>query len=303
MPLPLNPNTFANYPLDRAAHLRKEPEWLHAALTAPETRFTPFAERKPLLRPGDPASPCWLDPAAAEALAPGAPVFLGLDEAGHARFAFETTADLAATPLAGAGEFTEMRAAAMQVAGGDSAILGTAKSIFEWHARHRFCANCGQPTQVVEGGWKRECAACGVEHFPRVDPVVIMLATWNGHCLLGRGKRFANLNMYSALAGYIEPGESIEEACARELFEEAGVRAVAVRYHSAQPWPFPSTLMIGLFAEVEDGAIAVDKEELEDARWFSRDDAQAALERRHPSISVPQRLAIAHQLIKTWAYG
>jgi NAD+ diphosphatase len=301
--LPANPNVFANFPLDKHGHRRKDAQWLEGALAAPEARITPFHKCQPFLLEGG-REIAWLGPHALGAIADAdaTMLFLGVDDAGAAHFALDMRRDPAETPLAELGEFTEMRAAAAQLPGADCAILGCAKSLFEWHARHGFCANCGAKSIVAEGGWKRECPACGAEHFPRVDPVVIMAATCNGKVLLGRQKRWP-AGMYSALAGFLEPGESIEEGCARELFEEAGVVATNVRYHSTQPWPFPSSLMIGLIADVASEAVNVDGEELDEARWFTRDEAQALIERRHADAFAPGALAIAHQLIKAWAFA
>ena len=172
--------------------------------------------------------------------------------------------------------------------------------MFEWRRRHGFCANCGQPTLAVEGGWKRVCDACRTEHFPRTDPVVIMLPTFGDRCLLGR-QRVWPKGMYSALAGFLEPGESIEEACAREVMEEAGLTAVSVSYHSTQPWPYPSSLMIGLFAEVSDDKAAADDTELEEVRWFTRPQIQAMLRGELSDARAPGMMAIAAQLIKAWA--
>jgi NAD+ diphosphatase len=285
------PNAFAASPLDRAAHLRRDAHWLAAALRAPQTRFVAIGAAKPLLRDGTIA---WLTPD--QAPADAVPVFLGVDRAGAAVFAAETQ-DAPQDAV-----FTELRTAAMTLPGEDIAILGCAKSLVEWHGRHPFCAACGAATVSAEGGWKRVCPACAAEHFPRVDPVVIMVASRGEYCLLGRQKRFPP-GVYSALAGYVEPGESAEEACARELKEEAGVVATRMRYHSTQPWPFPSSLMIGLLAEVEGKALTIDYTELEDARWFSRTETRAMLEGRHESLRCPPPLAIAHHLIAAWAFS
>ena len=179
-------------------------------------------------------------------------------------------------------------------------MAATAKAVFEWRRRHRFCSACGQESQVAEAGWKRTCPACGVEHFPRTDPVVIMLPVNGARCLLGRQAVFPR-GMYSALAGFMEPGESIEEACARELSEEAGLHATSVHYHSSQPWPFPASLMIGLIAQVADGEARPDQTELEAVRWFGRDEASALLQGEVTDTFAPPSFAIAHQLIKAWA--
>jgi NAD+ diphosphatase len=184
-----------------------------------------------------------------------------------------------------------------------AAMLAAAKALMNWHARHRFCSNCGSPTEVAVAGWRRDCPVCKAIHFPRTDPVVIMLAVDGDACLLGRQPRFPK-GMYSALAGFVEPGETIEAAVRREVREEAGVVCRAVQYFASQPWPFPASLMIGCFAEAESRKLEIDQVELEDARWFSRHEAIALVERRHPdSLTAPTPMAIAHHLLKRWAYN
>ena len=183
-----------------------------------------------------------------------------------------------------------------------TAMLAAAKALMNWHARHRFCSNCGSPTDVAVAGWRRDCPLCKAIHFPRTDPVVIMLAVDGDACLLGRQPRFPK-GMYSALAGFVEPGETIEAAVRREIHEEAAVTCGAVQYFASQPWPFPASLMIGCFAEAASRGLKVDKVELEDARWFSRDETIALVERRHPDgLTAPIPMAIAHHLLKQWAY-
>jgi NAD+ diphosphatase len=184
----------------------------------------------------------------------------------------------------------------------EASMLASAKALMHWHARRRFCSNCGAPNEVAAAGWRRECPVCKMQHFPRTDPVVIMLAVDGDACLLGRQPRFPKA-MYSALAGFLEPGETIEAAVRREIQEEAGVACGEVRYFASQPWPFPSSLMIGCFAQGLSRALEVDRVELEDARWFPRDEALALLERRHPDgLIAPIPMAIAHHLLKRWAY-
>jgi NAD+ diphosphatase len=183
-----------------------------------------------------------------------------------------------------------------------AAMLAAAKALMHWHARHRFCSNCGAPTEVAVAGWRRDCNVCKANHFPRTDPVVIMLAIDGDACLLGRQPRFPK-GMYSALAGFVEPGETVEAAVRREISEEAGVVCDKVQYFTSQPWPFPASLMIGCFAEAKSREIKVDRVELEDARWFSREEAVALLEKRHPDrLAAPVPVAIAHHLLKRWAY-
>lgn len=178
--------------------------------------------------------------------------------------------------------------------------LGEAKALMDWHRRHRFCASCGAPTTAFTGGFRRDCASCGAHHFPRVDPVVIMLVTDGERCLLGRQPQFAP-GMYSALAGFIEPGETIEDAVRREVMEEAGVPVGAVRYLASQPWPFPSSLMIGCTAQALADTIVVDRLELEDARWFTREEARSMLAGEHPEgLSAPRPMAIAHHLLRVF---
>ena len=185
----------------------------------------------------------------------------------------------------------------------DLALFAEAKSLLYWHARHRFCSNCGAPTQMGAAGWRRDCSACKGMHFPRTDPVVIMLAVDGDHCLMGRQGRFGK-GMYSALAGFLEPGETIEEAVRREIREESGVFVGTVAYLASQPWPFPASLMIGCLAHALTRELAIDHTELEDARWFSRRDVELMLAGDHPEgFSAPQRVAIAHHLLRAWASG
>ncbi|MCB8821703.1 NAD(+) diphosphatase [Microvirga rosea] len=177
--------------------------------------------------------------------------------------------------------------------------LAMAKSLLDWHARHRFCANCGSPTRHAQAGFRRDCPECSAQHFPRTDPVVIMRITRGDKCLLGRQARFA-AKTYSCLAGFLEPGETIEDAVRREVFEEAGIRVGQVRYLASQPWPFPSSIMIGCAGEAETDEIVFDTAELEDARWFSRDDVRRMLEGTHEEFAAPSPIAIAHHLLRQW---
>ncbi|GAA0735933.1 NAD(+) diphosphatase [Sphingomonas japonica] len=182
----------------------------------------------------------------------------------------------------------------------EMALYAAARSVVDWHARHRFCANCGQPTDAFKGGWGRQCKGCGAQHFPRTDPVVIMLAEHGDQVLLGRGKGWPE-GRYSALAGFVEPGESIEEAVARETWEEAGVRVSHIRYVASQPWPFPSSLMIACIGMAEDTALTIDATELEDALWASRDEVCAVLRGEQGRFVAPPEYAIAHTLLSEWA--
>lgn len=188
-----------------------------------------------------------------------------------------------------------------QLREGEAATFAAARSVLDWHARHRFCANCGAPTAMFRAGWGRKCGACDTEHFPRVDPVVIMIAEHDGRALLGRQPSWP-AGRYSALAGFVEPGESLEEAVRREIDEEAGVKVGAVRYVASQPWPFPSQLMVACIGVADGDALTIDTNELETAGWFTRDEVHAALA-GDPSapFGAPPRFAIAHTLLTEWA--
>jgi NAD+ diphosphatase len=195
---------------------------------------------------------------------------------------------------------TDLRSIAVQglVGADDLAPLAEAKALLGWHARHRFCPNCGSPTNLVQAGWRRDCPVCKAQHFPRTDPVVIMLVIAGDRCVLGRSRRFAP-TMWSCLAGFIEPGETIEEAVRREVLEEAGITCGRVKYFASQPWPFPSSLMIGCHAQALSDKIVIDYEELENARWFDRDELAAMLKRQHKDgLTTPPPVAIAHHIIR-----
>jgi NAD+ diphosphatase len=229
--------------------------------------------------------------------------FLGLDDRGPV-FAVHLDGEMAEAHQ-GRDDVTlvDLRTIAVQglIPAETIGILGQAKSLMYWHQRHRFCSNCGAPTQVAAAGWRRECDQCAGQHFPRTDPVAIMLAIDGGRCLLGRQARFPQ-NMYSALAGFIEPGETVEDAVRREIREEAGIRVGRVAYLATQPWPFPASLMIGCLAQSLSSTLDIDRTELEDARWFSIDECRMILANTHPDqILCPPTMAIAHHLIRAWA--
>lgn len=301
-----DPMIFSQNPLNRAGHERANPDWLAAQYARPEALFVPLwhlnALILPALHPTDGPDVGWL-PAAALGPDRGTwpTIFLGINRRDKPLFAVDvsTMADPENQgPFAGMGQFEDIRglAATGQMGSGDLAILAQARALIDWHARHGFCAQCGGQTFAAEAGYKRVCGQCSGEHFPRTDPVVIMLATDGDRCLVGRQAGWPD-TMFSALAGFVEPGETIEEAVAREMMEEAGIAVTHVRYLGCQPWPFPSSLMIGCLAEATTTEIMLDAQELEDARWISRDEARAALDGQGP-ISAPPAMAIAHHLMR-----
>ena len=304
------PHVFTASPLDRASHLRRDEGWLGARLGASESRVLPLWRLKVLISPDDEPSIAWQPAGELASFAGGEEeaVFLGLGH-GVAHFAVGVAVNddpARAGPLAGKGKFIDVRTIAPHLAEGEAAILAQARSLVDWHTRHRFCAACGAPTVAVEGGHLRRCTkeGCAVQHFPRTDPVVIMLVAQGDRCLLGRQPVWPK-GVYSALAGFVEPGETIEEAVRREVREEAGVRVGAVRYHSSQPWPFPSSLMVGCMAEARSEEISIDGVELEEARWFNRDEIgeMAAAWHNMRALRLPPPMAIAHQLCRAWLRG
>jgi NAD+ diphosphatase len=300
-------NTFAGNPLDRASDRRSNADWVAARLADADSLALVMWNGRPMVekREGGGSQIAYVRADLASELSNGSErlLFMGLwKETAVFALDIEGQVDPADGPLEGLGRFEDLRAIALDLPPADAAILATAKAMFEWRRRHRHCPNCGQPSEPTDGGWKRVCASCKAEHFPRTDPVVIMLPAHGERCLLGRQAAWPK-GTYSALAGFLEPGESIEEACAREIWEEAGLRTVSVRYHSTQPWPYPSSLMIGLIAEVEDGEAAPDQTELEEVRWFTREEARALITGGLSGARAPGAVAIAHQLIKAWAEG
>jgi NAD+ diphosphatase len=303
---PLGRPAFVANILDRAAHLRGNDDKLLALEGSPTSRAY-VVHRDSLVvknEGGGSRALLGIDEALKFGANPGT-VFLGLRD-GAAIFGMGMSGQ-AAEKLVGRDDVavTELRGMAMQgvVPPEQLSAIAMAKSMVNWHQRHGFCANCGARTAMKEGGWKRECPSCKAEHFPRTDPVVIMLVTSGDKCLLGRAPRFAP-GMYSCLAGFVEAAETIEDAVCREVFEEAGIRCTDVAYYMTQPWPYPSSLMIGCTARATNEDIVVDQTELDDARWFSRDEVKLMITRKHPdALAGPHPFAIAHHLLGRWVHG
>ncbi|MCA0405217.1 MAG: NAD(+) diphosphatase [Proteobacteria bacterium] len=313
---------FATNTLDRAAQLRTKPEAVEALRAADEARFYAFCgDYAVLAKEG--AEPLW-----ALSKLPGQghfreEVFLGIEDAaqkwepvlgGEAssknipRGRFAIAIDPSQEEALKADEsllVIGLRALAFEemVAPPHLGAIAQGKAMLHWHATHRHCAVCGAPSAVADAGYKRECQACGALHFPRTDPVVIMLAVKDGKALLGRSPRFPP-GWYSTLAGFVEPGETIEDAVRRETVEEAGIAVGRVTIMANQPWPFPASLMIGAYCEALSDAITIDHEELEDCRWFSREEIRTMIDGTHPEgLGVPAKMSIASHLIRHFVAG
>jgi len=300
---PLDHPAFVSHQLDRAAHLRFSDEKL-LALEGKSSSRAYVVHRDSLVMKQEAAGPralLTIDEALKAGANPGT-IFLGLRD-GAAVFGMGISAAAVETLLTRDDVvLSELRGMAMQgiVPPDQLSAIAMAKSLVSWHQRHGFCANCGTRSAMAEGGWKRVCPNCKIEHFPRTDPVAIMLVEKGDKCLLGRQKQFPP-GMYSCLAGFIEAAETIEDAVRREIFEEAGIRCTDVKYYMTQPWPYPSSLMIGCSARATSDTITIDHMELEDARWFDRDEALLMLKREHPDgLAGPHPFAIAHHLLGRW---
>lgn len=279
---------FTGSRLDRADHIRADPEAL-AGLTNWRARLLAMDGLMPAV--GDDGALAWTS--LADAAEDAELIFLGLDD-DNACFAAVPAAGDAAPRIAN----PQLWALMASLPPADLALYGGARSLADWHARHRFCAACGGATRIAKGGWQRDCEQCKAAHFPRTDPVTIMLVEHSGRALLGRGLGWPEGRL-STLAGFVEPGESIEEAVAREVLEESGVRVRDVTYVASQPWPFPSQLMIGCHALADDDALTMDATELAEIGWHSRAEVAAALDGEGSFIAPPPH-AIAHHLLRWW---
>lgn len=310
--------TFGTSGLDRAAHLRGDAAQIAALLQEPTAGMVPLWRGKPLLQSdgtGDGRRLVWLSvghPALDQA---GPPLFLGLDGVGP-RFAVDLSgwepdhlpdgldAFLDASEqhhpaLSDSQKFAELRGVMTTLSVRDAEFAATARAVLGWHQSHRFCARCGTESQVAMAGWQRDCPACSAKHFPRTDPVVIMLITHGNDVLIGRSPGWPD-RMYSLLAGFVEPGETIEAAVRREVAEEAGVTVGPVRYLTSQPWPFPASLMIGCQGVATSRDITIDPSEIEAAQWVSREDMAQVFTGTHPDIAPARKGAVAHFLLSHW---
>lgn len=302
-PFPLGQPGFVSHPIDRAAHIRADADKLFALEGDRKARAYVVHRDSLLVTQGadGPRALLTLDEARKFGANPGT-IFLGLHE-GAPVFGMGIAA-AAAEDLMGRQDVGVENLRAVAASGAiparELSTIAMAKSLVSWHQRHGFCANCGARTSMAEGGWKRVCPTCKTEHFPRTDPVVIMLVTAGDKCLMGRQSQFPP-TMWSCLAGFVEAAETIEQAVQREILEEAGIHCTDVRYYMTQPWPYPSSLMIGCTARATTTDITVDRNELEDARWFTRDEAVTMLAKTHADgLTGPHPVAIAHHLLANW---
>lgn len=288
-------NLFAGGTLDRAPKRRADEGWLATRFSDPRSRIVPIRKTRNLVTRNENPRAVWLPGGHPDLQAEAAtgPVFLGI-VGDTVYFAVEVTADLPAH-----GEFADLRRVAALLDPAEGSVLAYARGMIYWHVRHRFCGLCGSPTRSRQGGHVRRCrnADCGASHFPRTDPAIIVLVTDNNRCLLTRQQPWPRA-YYSALAGFVEPGESVGEAVEREVAEETGIEIDSVRYHSSQPWPFPSSLMLGFTATYRAGALEVDHEELEDARWCEREELRKLI--AAGEMRLPPRPSIARRLIDEW---
>lgn len=308
-------HTFAGNSLDRADTMRRDEAQIQAATDHHTSLYLPLRKLNVLVNPAPSKSSatdsalqlCWLSQhQVAAANISVTPVLLGTRQA-TAHFAIDVSELDDPRTVLGLAEdchFEDCRSAAMMLSADQSGIVAQSRSQIDWHRRHQFCSVCGKRTSSQKGGHVRRCPSCKSEHFPRTDPVAIMLIVDGDRCLLGQSAgRLARTGMYSALAGFIDQGESIEEAVRREVGEEAGVQVADVRYHSSQPWPFPSSLMIGCHGRATSTEICMDTTEMADVRWFSRVEVDTALRDRNGDLKLPGPIAIAHHLIASWVAG
>ncbi|ESW70473.1 MULTISPECIES: NAD(+) diphosphatase [unclassified Mesorhizobium] len=291
---------FAGNTIDRQSENRAD-DSVERALADPSARLLPMHGGRLYLKLHDGSFDPWFDLAESQKLQPSLAqgVLLGFAESGPV---LAVPVGLDPEQLPETMKAIDYRSVYMQGLIDEAAAgaLAQGAALLAWHATHRFCSKCGHESHMRAGGYKRHCPNCGTEHFPRTDPVAIMLTATREKCLLGRGRHFGP-GMYSALAGFIEPGETIEAAVRRETLEEAGIRLGRVVYHASQPWPFPYSLMIGCFGEPLNDDIQADLNELEDCRWFFRDEVRSMLERTHKdNLVTPPKGAIAHHLIRAW---
>lgn len=299
---------FANNPLDRMSSIRGDQEWQRQSKLAGNSIFLVFKTGKPLIKVSSDTSiksqiRYFSSDQVKGHLDSQLVIFLG-QYSDHNYFAINLENDLSPDLYKNDSKFIDLRSIAQNLSAEDTGILAQAKSIIDWNLNHKYCSKCSSSKlEIKDTGYKKYCLECKTEFFPRVDPVVIMLPTFEDKCLLGRQKIFPP-RMYSALAGFLEPGETIEDAVIREVKEESGLDVTNVQYKFTQPWPFPYQLMIGCFAEAKGDVLNIDKDEIEDAIWLTKEDLNRIFVGKHPNrIWIPPAMAVAHQLIVSWMHA
>ena len=298
---------FAGNPLDRGDIERRDEQLLKNMVWQDNAKFLPFHTLNPLILKKERAELAWIGNQFLNQVAKevGDPIFLGFDNERNPCFAVDVTLAEKLSDISSfmrQADFEDGRSAAISITNEQSGILAQARSNLNWHVQNRFCSVCGTESQSQRGGLMRECSKCKTQHFPRTDPVAIMLVYKGERCVMGQTLARSNSTFYSCLAGFMDQGESIEEGVRREVREESGLEVGKVTYHSSQPWPFPSSLMIGCHAEAISDEIVSDPGEMSDVRWFTKEDVKLALEDKLDDVNIPGPIAIAHHLIKAWAY-
>jgi NAD+ diphosphatase len=293
-------NGFAAEALDRTGARRRDEEWIIAQIKSQSTRIIPLWELKNFFDGEGAPSPVFLSAADLEELieAPESLVFLGADDSG-VYFAIDLPSQELAEDFSDRGFFRDLKSVGALLGRREGNLLAYARAMVHWHRRHRFCGDCGSPTMSADGGHMRVCtnSECAQQHFPRTDPAIIVLVSSGERCLLARQAAWPK-GMYSTIAGFVEPGETLENTVVREVWEETGIEVGEVHYHSSQPWPFPASVMLGFTARAATEDIRLEDNELEDAQWFSRDQMRDAM--HDGSFRLPSAISIAYRLIEDW---
>tara|TARA_B100000029_G_scaffold363741_1_gene356857 strand:- start:42481 stop:43413 length:933 start_codon:yes stop_codon:yes gene_type:complete len=297
-------HTFSQNPLNRGESERRDEQWISGQIDNPNSKFMIVNDLNILIDSSSKnKSLAWMPQQNIHRLEiEGSPVLLGIqDDVTHFALSIShnSASNLVSEPQY---EFVDARTCAGFLSSESTGIIAQARIQINWHNKNKFCSVCGKPNNIFRGGQVLKCSSCNNETFPRTDPVIIMVVTDGEYCLLGQSRgRLSQTNTYSALAGFMDQGESIEEAVAREVMEEAGLKIKNVTYHSSQPWPFPNSLMIGCLAEAQTTDIHMDDEEMVSVKWFNREQVRLALDGNNPDLNLPAPIAIAHHLIRSWA--
>ena len=300
-------HTFSGNNLDRGDSIIYDEKKLEKLFESSKVKILPFYELNPLIENSETPQLGWLTKEEFSNLKFSANLskllFLGFDQDQSPCFTFEAKKTIEYKNIDRNLSYFDSREIATEISQNEAGILAQAKSNIDWNRKNKYCSSCGNHMKVFRGGIMRKCLSCKLEHFPRTDPVVIMLVYKDNRCVLGQTRLRQKNGFYSCLAGFMDQGESIEEAVRREVKEESGLQIGKIKYHSSQPWPFPSSLMIGCHAEATNEKIIIDKNEMTDVKWFSKEEVVLALKNKSKILNVPGPIAIAHHLIKSWVYN